>query len=101
MAKFCATYQLHLSYNVVYFNHQWKGDLRHDRSRTDKMTLLKQMHKYVIDIGDEDLYWYWITEAVPDEPDDDIYEFIATHEELWLNCCEVFHKIYLASKEEE
>ena len=66
-----------------------------------KMTLLKQMHQYVIDIGDEDLYWYWITEAVPDEPDDGIYEFIATHEDSWLNCCKVFYKIYLASKEEE
>lgn len=66
-----------------------------------KMTLLKQMHEYVIDIGDEDLYWDWITAAIPDEPTDDIYEFIATHEDLWLNCCEVFHKIYLASKKEE
>lgn len=61
--------------------------------------LLRQMHEYVISIGDEDLYWYWITEAVPDEPDDDIYKFIATHDDMWLNCCEVFHKVYEAEQE--
>lgn len=61
--------------------------------------LLKQMHQYVIGIGDEDLYWYWITEAVPDEPDDNIYKFIATHDAQWLDCCETFHKIYEADKE--
>ena len=66
-----------------------------------RMILLKQMHEYVIDIGDEDLYWDWITAAITDEPTDDIYEFTATHEDLWLSCCEVFHKIYLASKKEE
>lgn len=64
-------------------------------------TLLKQMHQYVIDIGDEDIYWYWIAEAVPDEPDDEIYEFIASHDDMWLDCVRVFHNIYEATKEKD
>lgn len=66
-----------------------------------RIQLLKNMHQAVIDMGDEDLYYWWVRDAVPDCPDNDIYRFIANHDEQWLECCDVFHKIYEANKENE
>ena len=58
-----------------------------------RIGLLKKMHNYVIDIGDEDLYYYWAMCAVPDKPDEEIFKFIATHEEDWLDCCKAFYNV--------
>lgn len=66
-----------------------------------RIDLLKKMHKNIIEIGDEDIYYYWITEAVPDEPDEDIFEFIASHDSQWLNCCKAFYNIQTREEEEE
>lgn len=67
-----------------------------------KMVLLKQMHEWVIDNTDDedDLYQLWTTEAIPEEPNDSVYKFIATHEDLWFNCCKTLHKICLILRED-
>lgn len=56
----------------------------------DRIELLLMMHDYIIEMGDEDIYMYWAQEGVPDCPDDEIIEFIATHDENWVATCKAF-----------
>jgi hypothetical protein len=58
-----------------------------------KIELLKDMHDYIIDMGDEDIYDRWIEEGVPDEPDEEIFEFIASNDDDWCEVCELFGKL--------
>lgn len=52
--------------------------------------LLKDMHQYIIEIGDEDIYIDWVTLAVPDEPTEEDFESIAEDDEMWIKTCELF-----------
>lgn len=58
-----------------------------------KIELLKDMHNYIIDMGDEDIYDRWIEEGVPDEPDEEIFEFIASNDDEWREVCALFGKL--------
>lgn len=58
-----------------------------------RIGFLKDMHNYIIDMGDEDIYDVWIEEGVPDEPDDEIFEFIANNNDDWREVCELFGKL--------
>ena len=62
--------------------------------------LLKQMHAYVIEIGDEELYMDWITLGVPDEPSEEDYNSIAKDDGAWVYICKLFDNIVIAEKEE-
>lgn len=54
-----------------------------------RVEILKKLHEYFIEIGDEDLYYEWIEWGVPDEPSDEDYNYIASHNQEF---CEVlFH----------
>ena len=58
-----------------------------------KIELLKDMHNYIIDMGDDFVYDIWIRDGVPDEPDDEIFEFIASDDDEWREVCELFGKL--------
>lgn len=56
-----------------------------------RVKVLKEMHNYIIDLGDEDAYEWWITGGVPDEPSDEDFETIATDDRLWLSAIRYFY----------
>ena len=58
-----------------------------------RIELLKGMHNYIIDMGDDFVYDIWIRDGVPDEPDDEIFEFIASEDDEWREICELFGKL--------
>ena len=58
-----------------------------------RIGFLKDMHNYIIDMGDDDIYEIWIEEGVPDEPDEGIFEFIASNDDDWREVCELFGKL--------
>lgn len=58
-----------------------------------KIELLKNMHNYIIEMGDEFIYDIWIRDGVPDEPDDEIFKFIASDDDEWREVCELFGKL--------
>ena len=58
-----------------------------------KIEFLKDMHNYILDMGDEDIYDVWIEEGVPDEPNEEIFEFIASNDDDWREVCELFGKL--------
>lgn len=57
-----------------------------------KMNLLGGMNQYVIDLGDEEAWEWWIT-VVPDELTEEDMEFIVNDRELWTDVCTLFGKI--------
>ena len=58
-----------------------------------KVKLLKEMHNYIIEMGDEDIYETWIAICVPDEPTEDDFEYIAENDEEWVYVCKEFGKL--------
>lgn len=61
-----------------------------------RINLLKDMHEYIIDkIGDEEVYLTWATYGVPDEPQEDDFEYIAENETLWNETLEIFRHLAL------
>ncbi len=58
-----------------------------------KIELLKDMHNYILDMGDDLVYDIWIRDGVPDEPDEEIFEFIASNDNDWREVCELFGKL--------
>ena len=58
-----------------------------------KIELLKNMHNYIIEMGDDFIYDIWIRDGIPDEPDDEIFEFIASNDDDWREVCELFGKL--------
>ena len=62
-------------------------------TREDRIGWIKSMHDVSVDDGDERIYMRWIM-IVPDEPQEDDFEFIADDEELWDDCWNFFKKYY-------
>ena len=55
-----------------------------------RINLLKEMHRYIINMNDESIYKAWTSLGVPDCPQEDEYEFIATHSGLWYEVVSIF-----------
>ena len=60
---------------------------------TLRIGFLKDMHNYILNMGDDFIYDIWIRDGVPDEPDDEIFEFIASNDDDWREVCELFGKL--------
>lgn len=54
---------------------------------------LKAMNEFVCSTNDETLFYEWIELAIPDEPDESDYEFIASDDTLYNDCVNLFKKI--------
>lgn len=60
-------------------------------TREDRILWVESMHNFMVNEGDEDLYFGWIL-IVPDCPQEDDFEFIAEDKELWDMCVDFFEK---------
>lgn len=58
-----------------------------------RIELLKDMHNYIIEMGDEDIYDRWIRDGIPDEPDYEDFELIAIDDDEWIEICILFGKL--------
>lgn len=58
-----------------------------------RINFLWDFHKYIIELGDEEIYFAWIEEGVPDEPDEDIMREIAEDDEQWVDIVKVFSRL--------
>lgn len=67
----------------------------------ERIDMLKDMHTVVLHHdGDEEMYYDWITCAVPDQPSEDDYEFIANSDEEMNYVGEYFVKLIKRYKED-
>lgn len=56
-----------------------------------RVEFLRKFDDFVTnEIQDEEIWLYWKAVGVPDEPDDEILEYIA--KEAWISVCEEFGK---------
>lgn len=63
---------------------------------------LKKMDSYVRNVvGDEEETEFWLQMGVPDNANEEDYEFIAEDEEEYNRCCRVFSAIVVDNYEEE
>lgn len=56
-------------------------------SRINQLTL---MHKLMQEANDEGIYLVWIGDGIPDCPSDDDFLYIATHDETYNECFDLF-----------
>ena len=66
----------------------------------ERIILLKQMDKYIREIGDEEIWMDWIAVGVPDEATEEDYEFMADDEVIWRETCEIFGELIKRDKGE-
>ena len=53
--------------------------------------LMREMDTYIREnVGDEDLFMYWLQEGVPDEADDEMLLELAEIESCWMNIINAF-----------
>ena len=53
--------------------------------------IMREMDNYIRDnVGDEDLFMYWLQEGVPDEADDEMLLELAEIESCWMNVINAF-----------
>ena len=58
-----------------------------------RINFLWDFHKYIIELGDEEIYLAWIEEGVPDEPDNYTMREIAEDDEQWVDVVKVFSRL--------
>ena len=46
-----------------------------------RVEILKGLHEYFIEFGNEEMYCDWIICGVPDKPSEEDYNYIAKHDE--------------------
>lgn len=59
----------------------------------ERIEALKDMHEFIINQDDEELYNIWITYAVPDEPTDETLESIASDISEYMDVKKMFLEI--------
>ncbi len=61
--------------------------------KSERIEVLKNMHRFVIEQDDEVMYSVWVTYAVPDEPTDETLESIASDINEYNDVKEFFIKL--------
>lgn len=58
-----------------------------------RVTLLKGMHTYMLQLGDETLLGAWFLTGIPDSPNEEDFEFFATDDNEWIYICKLFGRL--------
>ena len=57
--------------------------------KESRIRQLKAMHLLMVEVNNEDIYADWIL-LVPDEPNEDDFDFMAESDGLYEECCDLF-----------
>lgn len=71
-----------------------------EEMRKTRLQLVHQMHDYIMNTGDEDIYEVWFTVCIPDEPSEEDFEFFANDPEEFRSMCEVFGRLVYKDEKE-
>ena len=58
-----------------------------------RLTLVHQMHDYIMNTGDEEIYEVWMTVCIPDEPCEEDFEFFANDPNEFKEMCKIFKQL--------
>ena len=64
-----------------------------EEMRASRLNLVHQMHTYIINTGDEDIYDIWNTDGIPDCPCEEDFEFFADDPAEFKELCILFGKL--------
>lgn len=70
------------------------------KTRKRRVTELKKMNENIINLGDEMIWWDWIEYAIPDEPSEEDYEFIADDIEEYMSVVRYYEKLMEIGEEQ-
>ena len=65
----------------------------------DRINVAKAMNKYILEKGDEEIWFDWIALGVPDCPTEEDYEFIASDDDEWMDLCKLFGRLVNADRD--
>ena len=68
---------------------------------TRRITVLKNCHEIMRHLNNEEAYFEWIVEGVPDCPREEDFESICENDSFYLDCLELFLKIFKAYFKDE
>lgn len=71
-----------------------------EEMRKTRLALVHQMHDYIMNTGDEDIYDVWMTLCIPDEPCEEDFEFFADDAEEFKSMCKVFGSLVCKDEQE-
>ena len=84
---------------MLYYNHRKRGATMNDLAR--RITVLKNCHEIMRHLNNEEAYFEWIVEGVPDCPREEDFESICENDSFYLDCLELFSKIFKAYFKDE
>ena len=58
-----------------------------------KVDIAKQMNKYIINLGDEEIWMDWITLGIPDAADEEDFLYFAEDNKRWIELCNLFGRL--------
>lgn len=61
--------------------------------KEQRIDLLKRMNRAIIDKGDEEIWMAWIMYAIPDCPQEEDYDFIASDEDSFKETLELYERL--------
>lgn len=63
------------------------------RLNSKRKEIIKLMHYYIMEIGDEDVYYQWTRIGVPDGATEHEFTLICVDDDWFYECCEEFSKL--------
>lgn len=58
-----------------------------------RLGFVHQMHNYIMDTGDENIYEVWARDGISDNPDEENFEFFAYDQGEFKYLCELFGRL--------
>lgn len=68
-----------------------------EEMRKTRLNLVRQMHDYIINMGDEKIYEIWTRDCLPDCPDEEDFEFYTDDPTEFREICEIFSRLILST----
>lgn len=64
-----------------------------EEMRKTRLDLVHQMHNYIMNTEDEEIYEIWLRDAIPDCPCEEDFEYFADDASEFRELCELFGRL--------
>jgi len=71
-----------------------------EEMRKIRLSLVHQMHDYIMNTGDEKIFEIWMRDCIPDAPTEEDFEFFADDADEFKYMCEIFGDLVRADEVE-
>lgn len=71
-----------------------------EEMRKIRLTLVHQMHEYIMNTGDEDIMEVWARDCIPDCPCEEDFEYFANDASEFRTLCDFFGRLAYRDEKE-